>query len=447
MKKILPLLLLALLISLPLSASEGFGLIFDEEVSTEEAPMSTSFDIAGKVSAGMTSFIETTDILKSNIDPFADLNFSLTFIHPSLGGNAEIYLPALRAGEVSFKDIVKELSLSYYIPQGKIQAGYFIHRWGVVDTARAVDVINASDFRNGISMDQREMKISEPMVLTQLYFDKAQVEVIYKPIFTPIQMATSGRWDTTPDTFKTLVGGILSSGKTVSYSAPNTATLGYGSFGAKLAMPIGPLDASVMYYRGYYERPGLKFTPLPISPPYADTTIETIYTMMNIIGADVNYVKGSFTLSGEGALYISEDSDETDPYLYNSKLVYIGSVSYMIPKTTSYITASYNGTSILGYQSSNPFDVDSASLEQDHNIIVGVHIPLFKEKLLIEGGLTYQVPTQGYALLSKIDYTLKDDITLSVQGNLFGTFDSSKESLYKMWDDNDSLTISLTYQY
>ncbi len=169
---------------------------------------------------------------------------------------------------------------------------------------------------------------------------------------------------------------------------------------------------------------------------------------MNIIGTEVNYVTGPFTFAAEGAFYISEDTDESDAALYNSKFSYIGSISYMIPSTTSYITASYNGTTILGYDESNPLDVDTGSgPEQDHNIIVGVHIPLMKEKLLIEAGLTYQIPTKGYALLSKIDYTLKDDITLSVEGNLFGTFDNSKDSIYKSWADNDSLSISLTYQY
>jgi hypothetical protein len=65
----------------------------------------------------------------------------------------------------------------------------------------------------------------------------------------------------------------------------------------------------------------------------------------------------------------------------------------------------------------------------------------------VEAGLTYQIPTKGYALLSTIEYTLKDDITLGVEGQLFGTFDNNEPSMYNNWDDNDSLSISLTYQY
>ncbi len=446
MKKIITLLLLSFLIIMPLSAIDGFDFFDDEEVIAEETS-ETSFDISGKISTGLETYLDIDSPLKSEMNPFANLHFTLNYNHPSLGGNAELYLPALKAGQVDFKDLIKELSLSYYIPKGKIQAGYFIHRWGIVDTARVVDIINANDYSSGLSMDQREMKISEPMILTQLYFNRAQLELIYKPVFTPIQMATSGRWDTTPDDFKNLVDDIESD-KTITYSVPETNTFDYGSFGARYSMPIGSVDAAIMYYRGYYERPGLKFTPIPNPPPFNNTTIETIYTMMNIIGTQVNYVKGPFTFAAEGAFYISEDTDGTDATLYNSKVSYIGSVSYMIPGSTSYITASYNGTSILGYDETIPMDVDAgAGPQQDHNIIVGVHIPFMKEKLLVEAGLTYQIPTKGYALLSKIDYTLKDDITLSLKGNLFGTFDTDKESIYKSWDDNDSLSFSITYQY
>lgn len=443
MKKFTILLLILITILIPLTASEGFGFIFDEEVETEEKATS-SFDISGKVSTGLETFIDTNDLLKSDMNPFATLNFSLNYTHPSLGGNAELFLPALQLGDVTYKDIVKELSLSYYIPNGKIQAGYFIHRWGIVDTARVVDVINANDYSSGLSMDQREMKISEPMILTQLYFNRTQLELIYKPIFTPIQMATSGRWNTAPD-----MSGYLNILPTAEFPEPNIKSINHGSLGARFSRPIGSVDAAIMYYRGYYERPGYKFT-IVSAPPYPldVSSVETIYTMMNIIGTEVNYVTGPFTFAAEGAFYISEDTDESDAALYNSKFSYIGSISYMIPSTTSYITASYNGTSILGYDESNPLDVDTGSgPEQDHNIIVGVHIPLMKEKLLVEAGLTYQLPTKGYALLSKIDYTLKDDITLSVEGNLFGTFDTSKDSIYKSWADNDSLSISLTYQY
>jgi len=92
-------------------------------------------------------------------------------------------------------------------------------------------------------------------------------------------------------------------------------------------------------------------------------------------------------------------------------------------------------------------DVDAATGEQDHNIILGVHIPFMKERLVLEAGLTYQIPTKGYALLSKIDYTLSDDITLTVKGSFFGTFDDTIFSLYNSWDNNDSLSLSLTYQY
>jgi len=443
MKKLITLIVLSLIILIPLAASDGFDLFFDDtEVQAEEISTS-SFDLSGKISTGLEIFLLPNNLSESEMDPFANLHLKLNYNHSSLGGNAELFLPALSTMPSTFKEIVKELSLSYFIPQGKIQAGYFIHRWGIVDTARVVDVINANDYRTGLSMDQREMKISEPMILAQFYIDRAQLEFIYKPLFTPIQMATNSMWDTSPD-----MSGLLDVSETNFLSPPKTNTLDSGSFGTRYSVSLGSIDAAIMYYRGYYERPGTRYdiTPAP-NPPYVVNSLETIYTMMNMIGTELNYLLGPFTFSAEGAFYVSEDTSGTDPSLYNSKFSYTGSVNYMMPSTTAYLTASYNGTSILKYDDSNFLDVDAATGRQDHNIILGVHIPFMKERLVVEAGFTYQIPTKGYALLSKIDYTLNDDITLGVKGSLFGTFDDTIFSLYNSWDSNDSLSLSLTYQY
>jgi len=443
MKKLSTVILVIFFLIAPLTASEGFDFIFDEEV-VEEKESSSAFDLSGNISTGMNTFIDNNDPLKSEIERFADLSLSLNYNHPYLEGNVELFLPALNKNSPIYKDIIKELSLSYDLPNGKIQAGYFIHRWGVVDTARVVDVINANDYSSGLSMNQREMKKSEPIILTQLFFEKSQLELIYKPIFTPIQIATEGRWNTIPD-----ISGFLTVDNSTSFLEPNIETLEYGSFSTRYAVSIGSLDTAIMYYRGYYERPGYKYTFIPaLIPPFDVTSVETIYTMMNIIGSEVNYVVGPFTFATEGAFYLSEDNDGIDSTLYNSKLSYIASLSYLISGTTSYITASYNGTSILNYDDTNSMDVDTiSSPEQDHNIIIGFHIPLLKEKLLIEAGFTYQIPTKGFALLARLDYALKDDITLTLNGNLFGTFDNNEESMYKNWDNNDSVSISLKYQF
>jgi hypothetical protein len=443
MKKLITLIILSISLIPPIIASEGFDFIFDDEI-VEDAVTSSSFDTSGTVSSGLNAFIDYDNLLKSEIEPFANLNLVLDYNNPSLLATVDLYLPALEENSITYKDVLKELSLTYYISDGKIQAGYFIHRWGVVDTARVVDVINANDYSSGFSMNQLEMKISEPMILTQLYFDEVQLEFVYKPIFTPINLSSSGRWNTSND-----ISESLTITNSTSFIEPNTNTLEYGSFGTRFAMPIRSVDTAIMYYRGYYQIPGYKYTIVPsMSPPYDVSSIETIYTMMNIIGTELNYVTGPFTFAGEAALYISEDLNSNDASLYNNRLSYTGSISYKIRNTSSYITASYNGTSIFGYDDTNSMDVDTASgSKQDHNIIVGLHVPLLMDKLLVEAGITYQIPTKGYALLSKIDYTLKDDITLRLNVNLYGTFDNNEDSLYKTWDDNDSLSISLNYQF
>lgn len=443
MKKLITFIILSLALISPIIASEGFDFIFDD-VLVEEKIAPSSFETSGNISSGLDIFMDVDNFIENEINPFANFNLLLEYTHPFLLTSVELYLPALEENSINYKDVIKELSLSYFIPNGKIQTGYFIHRWGVVDTARVVDVINANDYSSGFSMNQLDLKISEPMILAQLYFDRTQIEFIYKPIFTPIKLASSGRWDTTKD-----ISNFYTINNSTNFIEPDINSIEYGSIGTRFALPIRSIDTAIMYYRGYYEIPYYKYTTVTSTiPPFDVISVETIYTMMNIFGTEFNYVKGPFTFAGEAALYISEDLNGDDENLYNNRLSYTGSINYKISNTSSYITLSYNGTSIFGYDDTNPMDVDTASSsKQDHNIIVGLHIPLLMEKLLIEAGFTYQIPTKGYALLSKIDYTLKDDITIRLKANLFGSFDITKESLYKTWDGNDSISISLNYQY
>ena len=443
MNKRFAVLILLLLLSISIFASDGFDLIFEETIPTDEKTTTASFDFRGKLLVGVETFVETSDVLKSEINPISDLELSIYFKSSSIDGNVDISLNPLKTDQVEYKDIIKELSLSYYIPRGKIEAGYFIHRWGVVDTARVVDILNADDLRSGLHIDPLELKISEPMILAKLFFDSTNVELLYKPIFTPLQVAMSGKWITLPDT-----SGYLNILPNATYTTPQITTLEYGSFGTRFAFPLGNIETALSFYHGYYERPAYLYTIVSAGPVYDVSDIETIYTKMNIVGTEVNYIKDTFTFAIEGAFYISEDTDGTNPNLYNSKFVYTGSISYLIPTSTSYITASYLGTSILRYQEGVLNDIDTmSSNQQDNTIILGIHIPLLKEKLLIESGLTYQISTQGYAILSKIDYTIDDDITLSLKGNIYGTFDENINSLYNMWSQNDSLTFSLAYQF
>lgn len=442
MKKILTLTLFFFSISVSLFA-QGFDLIFDDTQSEIQSQKST-FDVNGNIDTGFKLYLENIEFKSNEINPFANLNLNLDFRHPVLDAKVELNLESLSEEEISYKDIIREISLSYYIPNGKIQAGYFIHRWGVVDTARVVDLINVNDYREGFSLNPFDMKVSEAILLTQLYFDDTLLEFVYKPVFTPIRVSNNGRWNIKRD-----LTSLLIINESTVFSEPKINSLNYGSFGAKIEIPFYDIETSLMFYRGYYEIPGYKYTlVLSLNPPYQVSSIESIYTLMNIIGADFSYINGAFSIAGEIAYYISSDKNSTNYALYNNRLNYTGSLNYKINNSSTYITLSYNGSTIFDYSENEPFDVDfNSSPKQDHNIIMGVHLPLFNEKVLIEAGLTYQVVTKGYLVLSKVDYNLNDDITLSLCANVYNSFDTSKYSLYKTWDSNDFVAINFNYQF
>ena len=433
-------LVLLLSIALPLFSEEGFSSIFDTPIEVQED--SNSINVIGKISTGMSYFPS----LDHEIGAIASFTGELQFTHPTLEGIVGLSTPPFFGQTISYEQIIDTLSLTYFLSKGNIQVGYLIHPWGVSDTYKVVDLLNAPTYSHGFSMDVREMKQQEMMVISQMFIDDLSIEMVYKPLFTPISFGNDGdKWSTTIEDESIIIN------ENTTYSAQETNTFSYGSFATNLSFPLGPVDSHLIYYNGYYYQQGMTFTfspPVGTDPRPIVQDIETIYTHMNIIGVDSTLVKGPFTFAVEGALFLSEDSKGIDPSLFNSRIEYSTSLTYMIGGGSNSITVGYNGWHILDYNGANPLDVDTSTYsENDHNIIVGLHLTLLKEKLVVEGGLTYQIPTKGYALLSKIEYFLQDDITFTLESTIIGSLDDNIFSIYRSWEANDQLSLSLSYQF
>lgn len=150
---------------------------------------------------------------------------------------------------------------------------------------------------------------------------------------------------------------------------------------------------------------------------------------------------------------LSKDTDGTDATLYNSKWVYLGGISYLDPTSQLYLALMYNGHYIEHFDliESDPFadlDVDMGQAfdrkAYGNTLTLAFEMPLFREKVKVRLGATYQIETEGYALLPSVAWQVSDDLKLECKAVAYGAM-GSKESLFKTWDDNDYLTISITH--
>ena len=126
----------------------------------------------------------------------------------------------------------------------------------------------------------------------------------------------------------------------------------------------------------------------------------------------------------------------------------------LIPGTGAYASVTYHGQYILGFDGTNPIDVDTIQANQSsdgkaymNTLTAAVDIPLAREKVTVRLAGTYQIETKGYALLPSVMYNISDDLVLKVAGRLFGAVGDAPDSLFKTWAANESLAVGISYLY
>ncbi|MDD4574230.1 MAG: hypothetical protein PHR69_08450, partial [Sphaerochaeta sp.] len=292
----------------------------------------------------------------------------------------------------------------------------------------------------GLSDNPLSMKRAELMITSTIYKDRSSLQLYLKPTFTAglSSMDKNNRWSLMPANFS----GITT------IEEPKTDSLKYVQLGVRGRTSIGGADLGLLYYKGHMAQPGFS----PTSP----TSVDIIYTPYQLFGAEATYVLGQFTFMAEGGYMLSKDQDGTDPTLYNSKWVYLGGVSYLEPTSQLYLALMYNGHFIEHFDQvkSNAavpftgFDVDMMQAFDNkaygNTLTLAMEMPLFRERVKVRMGATYQIETEGYALLPSVSWQVSDDLKLECKAVVYG---GAKDSLFKTWDDNDYLTIGITHYF
>jgi len=327
----------------------------------------------------------------------------------------------------------KELSLSLFIGSVQLKGGIFTHPWGSATLMHCVDILNAQDLRKGILDDLEAMKQPEAMISLSVYTESSTLDLLLKPGFSPSYLQKEGRYALLPAQFAT-----------VTLQEMDTNTLQNIGGGARYTIRHRWLDVGVLYFNGYNPQAGfenIEFDPITFAPISADL----MYTRYQLFGIQSSMTKGPWNLALEGGFFLSEDREGTDLGRYNSKWTYLAELSYTDEKTNAFYALAYQGHYILAFPSS-PFAVDMmASYEGKpyaNSLAMAIEVPLYREKVTLRLGGTYQIESKGYVLLGGGSYAISDDIELFTKGTLYGSA-SNMDSLYKNWKDNDSLTIGL----
>lgn len=321
-----------------------------------------------------------------------------------------------------------ELSLSLFFGQHSLKAGVFTHPWGSASVSHVVDVLQGRDLRRGLVDDLEKMKRPTFLVLFTTYGDAGSLELVAKPGFTPSYLPTEGRYSLVPTAFST-----------ASFTEMDTHALSAYEVGSRYRISKGKLDAGLLYFNGHYPDPGFSITSL------APLSINLLYTRYQLFGLESSLFFEPFTLAFEGGFFLSEDSKGTDSALFNNKMAYLAELSYTHPTTSAFLALAYQGRYVFDF-STNSSDIDFlASYDgkaYENTLIFVVEQPLLQQTLTIRGALTYQMESEGYALLLGLSYALQDNLQVFGKATFYGAL-GDKSSLYKSWDENDGCTVGM----
>lgn len=327
-----------------------------------------------------------------------------------------------------------ELSISLFAGNLTIKGGLFTHPWGSASTSHVVDVLSSRDLRDGFVDDLEAMKRPSAMLLASSYFKNSSLDLAFKPGFSPSYLVTEGRYSLVPTAFGS-----------ATITEQDTINLGSWEAGGRYRTSLGNLDMGLLYFNGHHSDPGFTITAFdPVT--FAPTSLNLTYTRYQLFGMEGSLLFDPFTLALEGGFFLSEDKDGTDSSLYNSRFAYLAELSYTHPASSAFLALAYQGRYILDYSSANPVDVDYlASFDgkaYENTLLMVVEYPFMQQRLTARAALTYNIESEGYAVLTSLSYALEDNLSVFLKGTVYGAA-GTKSSLYKSWDDNDSLQVGM----
>lgn len=418
MKRIFTIVMIVTL-ALPLFA---FDFFFDEEETS-------SRNIALTMEGGVLAYVDDGELA-----PSADLTLKAEQDGANYRAVAEIsYDSTLNSLEA------QELSLSLFFGQTTLKAGLMRHSWGTADTAHVVDIVNGRDLRKGIVDDLELMKRPDWMLTLSTYFENGALDLVVKPGFNPSYVPMDGKYSMIPADLQSAL--LLFGFDIKNIGEPDTHNIKNISAGARYRFLFDPVDIGVMYYTGYFHDPGFSVIPPPT------ISVDLLYTRYHFLGLATSYFLEPFTFAVEGGMFFSEDTDGSDPSLYNSKAAYLAELSYTNPNNAFFVALNYQGQYTLKFNDSNPLDVDRlASFNgkaYQNNFTLAMEYPFMQEKLKARVAGTFQLESLGFAVMGSLTYDLDDAVEVFAKTTVYGTFDEDRTGLYNTWKENSQVQLGV----
>jgi hypothetical protein len=321
--------------------------------------------------------------------------------------------------EAEFK--IHEAYLEYTMPRWDVKIGRQIYSWGKADGLRITDVLSPCDYSEHITRDFDEIRIPVDSVKYRYLFSKANLELVWIPIFTEAIYPTgeANPW---------YVG--TAQGVTINPAEEVDDKLGNSELATRLSFHLNGIDFSFSTAYLWDDEPAYH--------KVGDHTYTPQYHRLKFVGVDLSKPVNDFVIKFESAYYqgkyfAAENSFgvlEKD-YLYSL----VGLDWY--PGNAWTVSAQLADKHI--------FDYDDVIKEDESQIVITFNLAksLFRETFKVKNMVYYEPEKKdGFNRFSS-DYAISDSLHFLTGIDYF----FGDKGQFSSYDRNDSFWIKLKYDF
>lgn len=334
---------------------------------------------------------------------------------------------------------LKEAYVDYYTKYIDFRVGQQTNAWGKADEINPTDIINPQDLTN-ITEDKSIRRIGQFQTKADIKLSDFVLTAIWKPSFQYMKIPDlDSRWSFISMPFVTNLPTPVSPEN----KFKNT------EWALKLAKTISSVDFSLSYFDGWDNI----FTPVigvdtSTHRPFLDK-LETHRTKM--IGADFATSIASVGFWGEGAYFLTEDRDGTDPLVKNPYIQYVLGVDYQF-RFNLKVNLQY-------FQEVITKTNGDAEKDSEENLLskLGIGLPLKQaltcrleqkfgqaEEFKAELFGIYDLKNNGILFVPKFYYSPEDGLNIEAGYNIFA---GDKNSFWNRFQYNDEFYLKCTFSF
>jgi hypothetical protein len=394
-------------------------------------------DTGGRVRFDTRFSVDKASLGDSDISvyPWATLNFIYQ------NKNSDLFMALDFNRNILFNhldNLIDEAYVRLYYNRFNLEIGYQKVVWGPGDETHVIDVLTPMDYTDFVNQDYLDRKEAEAMFKLNWKFTSGSLlELVYQPVFAPDTYPLEGPW--IPYSLEQFILSLPGGAADIIY--PNTNTFKYGQFAVRWSKAPGRLDLGALYYYGYFREPSVDYQRLMV-----ETKAYISWDRVHFIGGDLGTVLWGFNTWLEFGYYFTDDWTGEDPIVHNHHWVLLFGFDRSLGLSNLNFEFQLHGDYTMHSDRIGPGDTEynSKGKYTDDILIFALRDSYVREKVRPVLSVAYTVEKGDYIIWPEIEFSLRDDMLMSV---MYLEYGGDLDTYFGQFDDNDFLEIRFEYKF